>query len=195
MVDPRKTQRGRPLSASGRFLSRGCALERHFPEQSPGTWAQASALSLMKPAVHARPHDKKPEFVRDLLKKGGTGKTGVLKLPTVSVLQLTQEDPDWVKPLKPMKQIGFSRIGICNSLQRPRLIPLRPDGHSVPSTIWPTMVAAAPSQPFRLAPTAPFRTSNGLPVASGFPGPSFWGRHGFDGIDCGMGGMSGCGHP
>jgi len=22
-----------------------------------------------------------------------------------------------------------------------------------------------------------------------------WGRHGFDGIECGMGGMSGCGHP
>jgi len=22
-----------------------------------------------------------------------------------------------------------------------------------------------------------------------------WGRHGFDGIDCGLGGMSGCGHP
>jgi hypothetical protein len=21
-----------------------------------------------------------------------------------------------------------------------------------------------------------------------------WGRHGFDGIDCGLGGMSGCGH-
>ena len=50
------------------------------------------------------------------------------------------------------------------------------------------------SQPFRLAPPALVDALRRCRLPPGL-GVWFGGRHGFDGIDCGMGGMSGCGHP